>query len=397
MKTNLFNLKWGVLGIVVSLMSCVSDDLAEVGDNVDLTGPTPFYNLADISTSEFDCNDVELSANYEINFQAGSNLAVNGTQYQWSVEPAEGITLIHKDLPILKQLIEAELATVVALEEEIAKIEFRIPCEDDLDRVEVLEAEVAALEAQLALAEAAVSDETRQNVKNLEDQIAALPPATLQDRELIISFPGPGDYNVGLVVTDNLGKSETTERTVTVNQAVPTIAVPEIAEPSFEDNSLFDGTGDGRDSWRAPNNDDWSPFGAGTTVIQINSTSIEGRLPDGFQAAKFPSDGARVAYQEIDVTPGAEYVLTYFSEFDDSSFGDITVSILNPDTANYTESLLDENIVASRTDSNVGRVSDVFKQHAITFEAGENESVIIYVTNTGVESRLDSFAISVKQ
>lgn len=397
MKTNVLNLKWGVLGIVVSVISCVSDDLAEVGDNVDLTAPTPFYNLVDISSSEFDCNDVELSANYEVNFQAGSNLAVNGTQYQWSIEPAEGITLVNKDLPVLKQLIEAELATVIALEEEIEKIEFRIPCEDDPDRVDVFEEEIAALEIQLANAEAAVSEETRQNIEDLENQIDALPPATLQDRELIISFPGPGDYNIGLTVTDNLGKSETTERTVTINQAVPTIPVPEIAEPSFEDNSLFDGTGDGRDSWRVPNNTDWSPFGGGTTVIQINSTSIEGNLPDGFQAAKFPSDGARVAYQEIDVTPGAEYVLTYFSEFDDSSFGDITVSILKPDTASYAESLLDDNIIASRTDSNVGRVSDVFKQQAITFEVGDNESVIIYVTNTGVESRLDAFAISVKQ
>lgn len=380
---------------MVSLTSCVNDDLADVGDLEDFTGPTPFYNYTDISTSEFDCNDVELSANYEVNFQAGSNLAVNGTQYLWSVEPAEEVTLIHKDLPILQQLIEAELATVIALEEEIAKLEFRIPCEEDPDRVVVLESEIAALKEQLADAEGAVSDETRQNIEDLEDQIAALPAATLQDRELIFSFPGPGDYSVALMVTDNLGKSETTVRKVTITQAVPTIPVPEIAEPSFEDNSLFDGTGDGRDSWKAPNNTDWSPLGGGTTVIQINSRS-EG-LPDGVQAAKFPADGARVAYQEIEVTPGAEYVLTYFSAFEEDNFGEIKVSILSPNTSSYAESLLEENIVASRTDNNVGRVDDVFKQHAITFESGDNESVIIYVTNTGVESRLDLFAITVKQ
>ena len=395
MKKYFFNLKWGVLGILVSLTSCVNDDLADVGDLEDFTGPTPFYNYTDISTSEFDCNDVELSANYEVNFQAGSNLAVNGTQYLWSVEPAEEVTLIHKDLPILQQLIEAELATVIALEEEIAKLEFRIPCEEDPDRVVVLESEIAALKEQLADAEGAVSDETRQNIEDLEDQIAALPAATLQDRELIFSFPGPGDYSVALMVTDNLGKSETTVRKVTITQAVPTIPVPEIAEPSFEDNSLFDGTGDGRDSWKAPNNTDWSPLGGGTTVIQINSRS-EG-LPDGVQAAKFPADGARVAYQEIEVTPGAEYVLTYFSAFEEDNFGEIKVSILSPNTSSYAESLLEENIVASRTDNNVGRVDDVFKQHAITFESGDNESVIIYVTNTGVESRLDLFAITVKQ
>ena len=61
------------------------------------------------------------------------------------------------------------------------------------------------------------------------------------------------------------------------------------------------------------------------------------------------------------------------------------------------EAKLEANIIASRTDTNVGRVADVFKKHAITFEAGTNEKVIILITNSGVESRLDAFAISVKQ
>ena len=119
MKKYLFNLKYIVLGTVISLTSCVSNDLPEVGDLEDFTSPTPFYNSTDITTSEFDCNDVELWANYEVNFQAGSNLAVNGTQYDWTVTPSEGVTLVNKDLPILKQSIDAELATVVALENEI--------------------------------------------------------------------------------------------------------------------------------------------------------------------------------------------------------------------------------------------------------------------------------------
>jgi len=384
---------------MISLASCVSDDLAEVGDLEDFTGPTPFYNVTNVVTSEFDCNDVELWANYDFNFQAGSNLAVNGTSYQWSITPSDGVALINKDLPILEQSIDAELATVVALENEIAKIEFKIPCETDPAKVAVFEAQVTALEAQLASEQAALTDETLQNVANLETQIASLAAATLQDRELIFSFPNPGQYTVGLTVTDNLGKSDSTEKIITVLQAVPTIPVPEIAEPSFEDNSLFDGTGDGRDSWRVPSNSAWSPFGAGTTVIQINTDSnpVDApNLPDGRQAAKFPAGGDRVAYQEIEVTPGAEYVMTYFSAFEEDTFGDMTVSILSPNTSNYTEAQMEENIIARRTDTNSGRVDNVFKKHAITFEAGENESVIIFATNSGVESRLDSFEISVK-
>ena len=405
MKRYLSNIKWIALVTFVSLASCISDDLAGVGDLEDITGPTPFYNFSEVTTSEFDCEDIELWAKYEFNFQAGSNLAVNGTMYDWVVLDSDGnainnINLVNPDKKILELLIDAELASVVALEEDIADIEFKIPCEDDPAKVTVLEAELVSLEVALAAAVSGLSDEVLQNVANLEAQIAALPAATLQDQELIIEFPEPGIYKVGLTVTDNLGKSDYTETLITVNQAIPTIPTPEIAEPSFEDNSLFDGTGDGRDSWRAPSNSAWSPLGGGTTVIQINTDTNPvdpPNLPDGVQAAKFPADGARVAYQEIEVTPGATYVMTYFSAFEENAFGDMKVSILAPTTSTYAEAQLEENIIATRTDTNEGRIDNVFKQHAITFEAGDNESVIIFATNSGVESRLDAFAITVKQ
>lgn len=395
MKKYLFNLKYVVVGALVSLTACVSDDLANVGDLEDITGPTPFYNSTDVSTSEFNCIEEELWAKYEINFQGGSNLAVNGTNYQWSVTPAEGVALINKDLPILEQLIEAELAEIVAIEKEIAKLEFKIPCEANADKKAVLEAQVADFESQLEAANNSLSDEIKQNVSDLESQIANLEAATLEDRELIFSFPEPGDYTVGLTVTDNLGKSDYTEKIITINQAVPTIPTPEIGEPGFEDNSLFDGSGDGRDSWRSPSSSSWG------SVFQINTDS-NGRgegsdLPEGVQAAKFPSDGTRTGYQEIEVTPGATYVLSYFSAFEEDTFGDITVSIVSTNASSLEEARLEANIIASRTDTNEGRVDNVFKKHAITFEAGENESVIILLTNTGVESRLDAFDIVVKQ
>ncbi|WP_246431409.1 PKD domain-containing protein [Winogradskyella flava] len=404
MKTNMSRLRLFSLAVLLTLCACVSDDLADVGDLEDITGPTPFYNFSEITSAEFDCEDNELSANYQFNFQAGSNLAVNGTKYLWSVTDSNGsslnVPLINKDLPILKLLIDAELTDVRAIEEDIADLEFKIPCEDDPARVVVMEAELATLEQALIDAQNALSDEVLQNVADLEAQILALVPATLEDQELIIEFPGPGTYNVGLTVTDNLGKSDVTERTITVNQAVPTIPVPEIAEASFEDNSLFDGTGDGRDSWRVPSNSAWSPLGGGTTVIQINTDTSPGvgaDLPDGVQAAKFPPDGARVAYQEIEVTPGAEYVLTYFSAFEEDAPGQMKVSILSPNTSNFAEAQLEENIIAFRVDTNAGRVDNVFQQHSITFEAGENESVIIFANNSGVEARLDAFNIIVRQ
>ena len=395
MKKYLFNIKYIVLVTCVAITSCVSDDLANVGDLEDITGPTPFYSVTDVSTSEFDCNDQELWAKYELKIQAGSNLSVNGTNYQWSVTPAEGVTLTNKDLPILQQTIDAALASVLAIESEISKLEFKIPCEADAAKAAVLQAQVDAFKVDLDAANAVLSDETLETVAGLQAQISALPAATLNDQELIFSFPNPGDYTVALTVTDNLGKSASTEKIVTINEAVPTIPVPEIAEPSFEDNSLFDGSGDGRDSWRAPSSSRWGG------VIQINTDSSgrgEGNdLPDGIQAAKFPADGARVGYQEIEVTPGATYVLTYFTAFEENTFGDLTVSIIIPGLNTIEEARLEENIITSRTDTNIGRVDNVFKKHALTFEPGENESVVILITNSGVESRLDAFDISVKQ
>lgn len=394
MKKYLFNLKYIALVVLVSLASCVSNELPDVGDLEDFTDPTPFYNVTDISTSKFDCNDVEISANYDFFFQAGTNLAVNGTQYDWTVTPSDGVVLINKELPVLKQLKDAQLASVVVIENEIEKLNFKIPCETDPAKKAVLEAQLADFEAQLVKANEELSDETKENVANIESQIANLPAATLQDRELIFSFPQPGDYTVSLRVTDNLGKFNVTEKIITVNQAIPSIAVPEISEPSFEDNSLFDGTGDGRDSWRTPSTSRWGG------VIQINTDTnpVDApNLPEGRQAAKFPADGTRVGYQEIEVTPGATYVLTYFSAFEENNYGELTVSIIKSGLDNLTEAKIEANIIASRTDNNIGRIDNVFKKHALTFEAGDNETVVILLTNSDVESRLDAFDIVVKQ
>lgn len=396
MKKNMFNIKYIVLGLFVTLASCVSNDLPEVGDLPDITGPTPFYSVTDVSTSEFDCNDVEQWAKYDFNYEAGSNLAVNGIYYAWTIMDSEGVefgedVLINPQLSVLEASIDAEDATVVAIQSQIDKLEFKLPCETDQDKIDVMEAQIADLEVDLAAAEANRTDEVIANIAALNAQIAALPPATLEDQEIVITFPNPGSYTVGLTVTDNLGKSDYTEKIITVIQAVPTIAVPEIGEPGFEDNSLFDGTGDGRDSWRAPSTTTWG------SVFQINTKTL-GSLPEGTQAAKFPGGGDRVAYQEIEVTPGATYVMTFFNAFDDVvNYGDMNISILKPGTADPAAALLDENIIISKLDTNTDRTVEVFKKTAITFEAGEHESVIIFITNSGVQSRLDAFEIVVKQ
>ncbi|GAL68009.1 surface antigen gene [Jejuia pallidilutea] len=296
--------------------------------------------------------------------------------------------------------IKALKADVIAIEEDIEELELKLPCETDQVKINAILAKIDALEIALQAANDAITEDIRESIADLENQISNLPAGTVNDQNVIVAFPGPGTYKVALKVTDNNGWSNTIDENITIIEAVPTIPVPEIGEPSFEDNSLPDGTGDGRDSWRVPSNSAWSPTGGGTTVIQINTDTNPvdpPNLPDGRQAAKFPAGGSRVAYQEIEVTPGAEYVLTYHSAFEVTQYADLKVSILKPETSNYAESLLEDNIIASRTDNNIDRVDNIWRQHALSFEAGDNESVIIFVTNSGDESRLDFFEILVKQ
>lgn len=412
MKKYLFNLKCMVLGAFTALSSCLSDDLPDVGDLVDLTGPTPSFNFNEITASQFTCDEILIFADYEIYFEAGTNLSVNGTQYEWAiseiVNPNTGqeqevpveVNYINSKRTQLMASIEALNADVIALEEDIEELQLKLPCETDPVKRTAILSEIDALEIALDVTKDAVPEETLQSIADLENQISNLPEGTINDQNVIVAFPGPGTYKIALTVTDDNGWSNAIDENVSIIEAVPTIPVPEIAEPSFEDNSLPDGTGDGRDSWRVPSNSAWSPLGGGTTVIQINTDTNPvdpPNLPDGRQAAKFPAGGARVAYQEIDVTPGAEYVLTYHSAFEVTQFAELKVSILKPSTSSYTESLLEDNIIASRTDNNIDRVDNIWRQHALSFEAGENESVIIFVTNSGDESRLDFFEILVKQ
>ena len=112
MKMNITKTKLLALVSLLVLSACVSDDLANEGDLQDFTGPTPFYNFSNVAFGEFDCNENEISTNYQYLFQAGSNLAVNGTQYQWNVTDANGnpvdVVLINKDLPILQLQIDAQ-------------------------------------------------------------------------------------------------------------------------------------------------------------------------------------------------------------------------------------------------------------------------------------------------
>ena len=164
--------------------------------------------------------------------------------------------------------------------------------------------------------------------------------------------------------------------TITVN---PAAIIPPILESSFEDNSLPDGSGDGRDSWR--NND----LGG---VIQISANPVY----EGFQASKYPSTGDRIAYQELTVTPNSDYILSYFYTLQTNNLGSITVSVIAGGGHTDLTAALAATIEAFEgTDQSS---SSTYVPVSISFNSGANDTVSILVTNQGEDARIDSFSIA---
>lgn len=193
------------------------------------------------------------------------------------------------------------------------------------------------------------------------------------------TYPGEGSYTVTLTASDKLGVSSTYSETIeVVKPEEPEAIVPVILENSFEDNSLPDGTGDGRDSWR-------NDFGG---VIQITSSPVY----DGKQAAKFPSAGDRVGYQDgIAVSPNTDYILTYYYTMK-SGTGNLTVKVLGGTISNLSEAAgatLGEYVGTDTSDSST------YVKVSIPFNTGTNGSIAILITNEGVECRADLFEIAV--
>lgn len=156
--------------------------------------------------------------------------------------------------------------------------------------------------------------------------------------------------------------------------------IPMVDEGGFEDNSLPDGSGDGRDSWS-------NSLGG---IIQITSSPVN----SGTQAAKMPSDGSRVGMQEIEVTPNTNYRVSFFYTMKTDPAGSLTVSILDGSAATLTElSQVGAATIKSVT-VNDQTNADAYVMEAIEFNSGGNSTISILFTNEGVECRVDDISIT---
>ncbi len=422
-KLNILKYLWCAIPAI--LISCVENELSGVGDLEDITAPTPFFSAANLSRGTFFCDESLESAHYEYSFTPGSKLAVNGVDYNWTVSPPENIQVIRKDIRVLEATIEGTRAGVISLEEKIATLTKSLDCVDPADTVKIDEineeidflTNTALPNAIDFLAQPPVDEDgelipdgiiPNDLIADLETQIAelSLSPFTLDDREFNLVFPGPGDYDVTLTVTDALGNSTDLLRPLRIIEPVFQIPTPEIGEPSFEDNSRFDGTGDGLGSWKNPFDTGsdrviWSPTGDNTFLgTQISSTASDGK-----QAAKYPGattvDGfsSRIAYQEIDVTPGTKYIISFSSAFDakEDSESSLIFKIIDPETASFTDALEPSNTIAESVISNEGRTNKSYARHTLSFEVEDLESVVILIYAQGNDSNtyLDDIQIIV--
>ncbi len=192
---------------------------------------------------------------------------------------------------------------------------------------------------------------------------------------------GEGTYPVTLTASDGRGESHTNTIEVMVVEGP---FQPIILEPGFEDNTLPDGSGDGRDSWR--NND----VGG---VIQITGSPVT----YGDQGAKLPSDQTRIGYQEITVEPNTNYDLRFwYTMLDNSADPFVTVSIIGVTQSGPIDSreAAADGTIASVT---VNDISDpaAYVEQQLSFNSGDNNTVAIYFFNGPVEARLDNFSIEV--
>lgn len=195
-------------------------------------------------------------------------------------------------------------------------------------------------------------------------------------------YPAEGTYTVSLTASDALGAVSTFTMDITVVEPEePEAITPVVLEADFEDLSLPDGTGDGRDSWR-------NDFGG---VIQITSSPVQ----SGSQAAKFPSAGDRIAYQaDIAVTPNTDYVITYYYTLKTDNPGSITLSVIGGGISDLAE--LDGAKLADFVGDDQTSANDYVKVD-LPFNTGANASIAILITNQGAEARLDNISIEPAQ
>ncbi|MDC0105980.1 lamin tail domain-containing protein, partial [Bacteroidia bacterium] len=164
-----------------------------------------------------------------------------------------------------------------------------------------------------------------------------------------------------------------------IEEAQATV-VAAIQNPGFD----IEGDDSYRNFWR---NSAFEDSASSSAMIQITS----GPTHNGSaKAAKLPSDGSRAGYQAVDVNPNTDYIVTYWYTMKTSPAGSANVAILGMDLVD--PALVAANTIASSTVIDQTDANTYIKD-SVAFNSGSSSQIAIYFTNTGVESRFDSWNI----
>lgn len=212
---------------------------------------------------------------------------------------------------------------------------------------------------------------------------------TSTDKDAINAFPAIGSYTVMLTASDALGATSTYSETIEVVKPEPPAAImPVVLEASMEDNSLPDGTGDGRDSWRI----------SGATIFGI--TSGGSNFHSGNQAAKFEvAPENRLGYQEVAVTPNTDYKLTGYYKFKSSpAGGKVRLAIVGGTHADATSAEAAIFASVEGDDLTDGPENNKYHKLDLLFNSGANSVIGIWIDSNDVtEVRVDDISVVLVQ
>ena len=161
-----------------------------------------------------------------------------------------------------------------------------------------------------------------------------------------------------------------------------TIDSTSITNTSFDDEPVRD---DNREDWRnsALESHADSYFGSSDYVLQMSTTERSGTWAGKLPTAENSSKPRRWIYQEVVVTPNTDYeILGYIRNKDENIGSTVTFQIYDApfDSAQVIDDT--SHILSSADfDSSTGHDTDVFTPATITFNSGNNDTVVLLITN----------------
>lgn len=228
-----------------------------------------------------------------------------------------------------------------------------------------------------------------------EDAVLVGDEASLTDSNISVKFSGEGEFNVGLVASDNLPNfsEELVEIIEVIEPEVPLIPTPVIIAPGFENT---DEIADGRNPWGRDNSENVDY--KNVLGLNIFGTSSGSRVRSGEASAKFEDVDLRQAYQEIQVTPNVDYRVSIYIKIGDDfdltlvDENEMRLAILGETFETYDAALFEGAILASVEADPREDFAKIF----VDFNSGDLETVVIFMDSKGtIEVQVDDVEIAV--